>query len=80
MGMVIRVHCGPVRLAPLDYNLKTTLSFKATLAFIYIILFPMNFCQWAYFKTVGLLPASIAALGMVLLVPAWQRSRCVRGS
>jgi drug/metabolite transporter (DMT)-like permease len=71
----------------------------------------MCFCQWAYFKTVGLLPASIAAIGtlaipvigvyssylildeqvgiydivalllvlsalvMVLLIPAWHRSR-----
>ena len=94
----------------------TTLSFKATLAFVYIIIFPMSFCQWAYFKTVGLLPASIAAIGtlavpiigvysshlildeqvganeiialilvvsalcMVLLVPAWQRSRKVKSS
>ena len=39
------------------------LSLRATLAFVYIILFPMSFCQWAYFKTVGLLPASIAAIG-----------------
>ena len=90
------------------------LSTRATLAFVYIILFPMSFCQWAYFKTLGLLPASItaigtlmvpilgvysshlilgervgsselvalllvvSALGLVLLVPAWQRSRSVR--
>jgi drug/metabolite transporter (DMT)-like permease len=89
----------------------TTLSPRAIVAFAYIIVFPMSFCQWAYFKTVGLLPASIAAIGtlmvpvigvysshllldeqvgvydiialllvlsalaMVLLIPAWQRSR-----
>jgi drug/metabolite transporter (DMT)-like permease len=89
----------------------TTLSPHAMLASAYIVLFPMSFCQWAYFKTVGLLPASIAAIGtlaipvigvysshlildeqvgvydivalllvlsalvMVLLIPAWQRSR-----
>ena len=89
----------------------STLSPRAMLAFAYIILFPMSYCQWAYFKTVGLLPASIAAIGtllvpvvgvyssylildeqvgindivalllvisalcLVLLVPAWQRSR-----
>jgi len=46
----------------------TALSFSATLAFAYIIIFPMSFCQWAYFKTVGLLPASIAAIG-TLAVP-----------
>jgi len=44
------------------------LSLRATLAFAYIILFPMSFCQWAYFKSVGLLPASIAAIG-TLMVP-----------
>jgi drug/metabolite transporter (DMT)-like permease len=87
------------------------LSAKALVALAYLILFPMSFCQWAYFKAVGLLPASIAAIGtlavpiigvysshlildervganeiialllvvsalcLVLLVPAWQRSR-----
>ena len=91
----------------------TALSPRAMLACVYIVLFPMSFCQWAYFKTVGLLPASIAAIGtlaipvigvyssylildeqvgvydivalllvlsalvMVLLIPAWQRSRKV---
>jgi drug/metabolite transporter (DMT)-like permease len=87
------------------------LSPRAILACVYIVLFPMSFCQWAYFKTVGLLPASIAAIGtlmvpvigvysshlvlaepvgmpevvalllvlaalvLVLLLPAWQRAR-----
>jgi len=44
------------------------LSRNATIACIYIVLFPMSFCQWAYFKVVGLLPASIAAIG-TLMVP-----------
>ena len=44
------------------------LSTAALLACVYIVLFPMSFCQWAYFKTVGLLPASIAAIG-TLMVP-----------
>ena len=44
------------------------LSPRALLACAYIILFPMSFCQWAYFKSVGLLPASIAAIG-TLMVP-----------
>lgn len=38
------------------------------LALIYIYLFPMSFCQWAYFKVVHLLPASVAAVG-TLMVP-----------
>jgi drug/metabolite transporter (DMT)-like permease len=46
----------------------TALSLPAVIALIYLFLFPMSFCQWAYFKTVGLLPASIAAIG-TLMVP-----------
>jgi drug/metabolite transporter (DMT)-like permease len=44
------------------------LSNRAIIALVYLFLFPMSFCQWAYFKTVGLLPASIAAIG-TLMVP-----------
>jgi drug/metabolite transporter (DMT)-like permease len=46
----------------------TELSGRAIIALVYIFLFPMSFCQWAYFKTVGLLPASVAAIG-TLMVP-----------
>jgi drug/metabolite transporter (DMT)-like permease len=46
----------------------SSLSLKALLALIYLFLFPMSFCQWAYFKTVSLLPASVAAIG-TLMVP-----------
>ena len=28
---------------------------------------PMSFCQWAYFKVVGLLPASVAAIGTLAI-------------
>ena len=45
-----------------------SLSPPAIVALVYLFLFPMSFCQWAYFKTVGLLPASIAAIG-TLMVP-----------
>jgi drug/metabolite transporter (DMT)-like permease len=44
------------------------LSHNAMIACVYIVLFPMSFCQWAYFKVIGLLPASIAAIG-TLMVP-----------
>ena len=44
------------------------ISHDATLALIYIYGFPMIFCQWAYYKTVHLFPASIAAIG-TLMVP-----------
>ena len=46
----------------------SALSGRAIIALVYLFLFPMSFCQWAYFKTVGLLPASIAAIG-TLMVP-----------
>ena len=46
----------------------TSLSSSTVIALTYIFLFPMSFCQWAYFKTVGLLPASVAAIG-TLMVP-----------
>jgi len=44
------------------------LSLPAIIALLYLFLFPMSFCQWAYFKTVGMLPASVAAIG-TLMVP-----------
>ncbi len=44
------------------------LSPEAVIALLYLFLFPMSFCQWAYFKTVSLLPASVASIG-TLLVP-----------
>ncbi|MDH3221420.1 MAG: DMT family transporter [Gammaproteobacteria bacterium] len=46
----------------------SVLSTPAMIALAYLFVFPMSFCQWAYFKTVGLLPASIAAIG-TLMVP-----------
>ena len=45
-----------------------SLSTRAIFALIYLYLFPMSFCQWAYMKVVKMLPASIAAIG-TLLVP-----------
>lgn len=46
----------------------TALSPPVIIAVIYIFIGPMSFCQWAYFKSVTLLPASIAAIG-TLMVP-----------
>jgi drug/metabolite transporter (DMT)-like permease len=46
----------------------TALSGTATIALIYLFVFPMSFCQWAYFRIVSLLPASVAAIG-TLVVP-----------
>jgi drug/metabolite transporter (DMT)-like permease len=44
-----------------------SISREAALALAYIYVFPMTFCQWAYFKTVHLFPASIAAIGTLLI-------------
>ncbi len=44
------------------------LSASAVLAFAYVLVFPMVFCQWAYFKIVDMFPAVYAAIG-VLAVP-----------
>ena len=45
----------------------TTLSTPAIIAIIYIFVGPMSYCQWAYFKSVTLLPASIAAIGTLTI-------------
>jgi drug/metabolite transporter (DMT)-like permease len=45
----------------------TTLSGPA-IALVYVLAFPMVFCQWAYFKIVRMFPAVYAAVG-VLAVP-----------
>ncbi len=43
-------------------------SGRVWLALIYVYIFPITFCQWAYLKTVHLFPASVAAIG-TLMVP-----------
>lgn len=37
------------------------------LAIAYVLLLPMIFCQWAYFETVRLFPAGIAAIGTLAI-------------
>ena len=44
------------------------LSGPAIIALVYVLAFPMVFCQWAYFKIVRMFPAVYAAVG-VLAVP-----------
>ena len=43
------------------------LSIKAVLALIYVIAFPMLFCQWAWFSVVGIFPASVAAISTLTI-------------
>ena len=43
------------------------LSNQTLIAVAYIFLFPMVFCQWAFFRTVRLFPATIAAIGTLAI-------------
>ncbi|MEM7206259.1 MAG: DMT family transporter [Pseudomonadota bacterium] len=43
------------------------LSLPAWIALIYVFLGPMTFCQWAYLKVVHMFPASIAAIGTLMI-------------
>ena len=40
----------------------TAVSSSALYALAYVVVFPMIFCQWAYFKSVRMFPASLAAI------------------
>ena len=40
----------------------TGVSSSALYALAYVVVFPMIFCQWAYFKSVRMFPASLAAI------------------
>ena len=43
------------------------ISWQGALATAYVIIFPMIFCYWAWFKVVQLFPASIAAVGTLAI-------------
>ena len=43
------------------------LSTEALLAFAYVLVLPMMFCQWAYLSVVRLFPAVIAAIGTLAI-------------
>jgi len=45
----------------------TALSQPVLLATLYVLLLPMTFGQWAYFQIVGMFPATIAALGTLMI-------------
>ena len=44
-----------------------SLSWRASLAMVYIIVLSMIFCQWAWFTVVRLFPASVAAIGTLAI-------------
>ncbi len=43
------------------------IPWQVTMVMVYIILVPIIFCQWAWFKVVNLFPASLAAIGTLLI-------------
>jgi drug/metabolite transporter (DMT)-like permease len=43
------------------------LSAKAWASLAYVLTFPILFCQWAWFKTVEMLPGSISAMGSLAI-------------
>jgi len=43
------------------------LSAKAWAALVYVLTFPILFCQWAWFKAVEILPGSVAAMGALAI-------------
>jgi len=61
----IPVLAGAIALEPMAAVLS--LSTKAMVAMIYVILLPMLFCYWAFFTVVRLYPASVAALGTLAI-------------
>jgi len=44
------------------------ISTQSKLALAYIILLPIIFCQWAWFKVLNIFPATLAAIG-ILIIP-----------
>lgn len=43
------------------------LSAKAWISLLYVLLIPILFCQWAWFKAVEILPGSISAMGSLAI-------------
>jgi drug/metabolite transporter (DMT)-like permease len=54
------VFIGALILDPVNSVLQ--LSLKGIIAMVYMILFPMIFCYWAWFKVVSILPATLATI------------------
>ncbi len=44
-----------------------TLSARAWTALLYVLTFPILFCQWAWFKLIDMLPGSISAMGSLAI-------------
>ncbi|MBW1996688.1 MAG: DMT family transporter [Deltaproteobacteria bacterium] len=61
----IPVVAGAILFDPLDSLLHV--SPRTILASTYVILLPIIYCQWAWFKVVSLFPAAVAAIGTLAI-------------
>jgi len=43
------------------------LSLRAVISMIYVLIFPMTFCQWSYLKVVRFFPANVAAISTLAI-------------
>jgi drug/metabolite transporter (DMT)-like permease len=60
----------PIIIGALIFDPITTisrLSWESTLAMTFIILGPVIFCQWAWFKVISLFPTTLASIGTLLI-------------
>lgn len=61
----IPIVIGALILEPVTVVFKV--SWLVAIALVFIILVPIIFCQWAWFKVVDLFPATMAAIGTLLI-------------
>ena len=45
----------------------SALSLRAVISMIYVLIFPMTFCQWGYLKVVRVFPANVAAISTLAI-------------
>ena len=61
----IPVVIGALVLEPV--NVIFHLSPQSAWAVVYVILLPIIFCQWAWFKVISMFPATVAAIGTLII-------------
>jgi drug/metabolite transporter (DMT)-like permease len=50
-----------------DFAALGQISWKAMVAMVYVIIFPMLFCHWTWFFIVSIFPAGVAAIGTLAI-------------
>ena len=72
MAWMFLIGGAPIFLKALIYESPAPLfemSLRGSLALAYVIVLPMWFCHWAYYKVVQIFPVNLAAIGMLLTPP-----------